>query len=391
MTGDRITILHFSNSLVRGGAEQYILTLLRGLDGQRFRQCLVCTPPVAERMRPDVPPGVELIALELRRPRQWRQALRLSRILRGRRVDILHSHLFYASLFASPLGKLCRVPVILETPHLREHWRTGWKSHYWVDRAVGRCLDGYIAVSQANGRYLTNVKGLPPRKVTVIQNGSDLQRFNPAHVSPPGMRSALGIGEDDPVLVVAARLDHQKGHGVLLEAMPAVRAEFPGVRLVCVGDGSLRSELEARSRALQLEETVRFVGYQSNMADWLALGDATVLPSFYEGLPLIAIESLAAGRPVVATAVDGTPEVVVDGKTGLTVPPGDPARLSEAIRQMLRDAGMRRQMALDGRQWVLERFSQERQVRETGELYIRFWQERTARTAPVPVRAACGR
>jgi glycosyltransferase involved in cell wall biosynthesis len=115
---------------------------------------------------------------------------------------------------------------------------------------------------------------------------------------------------------------------------------------------------------------VRFVGFQSNVADWFALGDLTVLPSFYEGLPLVAIESLAAGRPVVATAVDGTPEVVVHGFTGLTVPPGDSCRLAEAICILLRSPEMRHNFGRQGRQWVETHFKQEKQVRETQGFYI---------------------
>jgi len=117
----RLSILYFSNSLVRAGAEEHVLTLLHGLDRQLFRAHLVCMPEVAEQVRRDLPGDVELTVLRLRRPRQVGAALRLGRLLRAQRIDILHSHLFYASLFASPIGWLCRVPVIIETPHLSEH------------------------------------------------------------------------------------------------------------------------------------------------------------------------------------------------------------------------------------------------------------------------------
>ncbi|PYN14724.1 MAG: hypothetical protein DME05_14400, partial [Candidatus Rokuibacteriota bacterium] len=197
-----------------------------------------------------------------------------------------------------------------------------------VDRIAGRFVDQYIAVSDANRRYLVEEKGLARHKVVVIHNGCDLRRFNPHHRAPAGMRESLGFGASDPVLVVVGRLEPQKGHRVLFDALPAVRAQFPRVRLVCVGEGARRQELEQQVAASGLGDTVRFVGQQANVADWLALADVTVLPSFFEGLPLAAIESLAAGRPMVASAVDGTPEVVVDGATGLTVPPGDAAGLA---------------------------------------------------------------
>jgi glycosyltransferase involved in cell wall biosynthesis len=204
----------------------------------------------------------------------------------------------------------------------------------------------------------------------VIHNGCDLTRFDPTRQAPVALRNSLDFSEGDRILLVVGRLETQKGHRVLLDAMPFVRRRFPAVRLVCVGDGALRGQLEAQAAALGILESVRFVGYRSDMPDWLALADAVVLPSFFEGLPLIAIESLAAGRPMVATAVDGTPEVVVDGKTGLTVPPGDPGLLAEALGRLLGDPGLGRALSRAGRTWVEEHFSQEGQVQRTQDFYL---------------------
>lgn len=366
-----INVLYFSNSLARGGAEEHVLTLLRGLDRGLFQPHIVCTPAVAEMLRPDLPRDVEAIPLCLRRPGDLRAGRRLVKILSERRVDILHSHLFYSSLFASPVGWWCRVPVIVETPHIREAWRHGWlKGRFVVDRLVGRFVDHYIAVSESNARYLTQEKRLPARKVVVIQNGCDLTRFDPSRVVPAGVKRSLGFGVDDPVLVVIARLERQKGHRVLLEALPAVHRQFERARVVCVGDGALRGELEREVANLGLAGSVRFVGYQSDVTDWLALADVVVLPSFFEGLPLVTIEALAAARPVVATAVDGTPEVVVDGKTGLTVPPGDSTRLAGAICRLLGNGELRRALGRAGRRWVEAHFSAERQIQRTQEFYL---------------------
>ena len=153
-------------------------------------------------------------------------------------------------------------------------------------------------------------------------------------------------------------------------ALPEVVREFPQARVLYLGDGILRQELEQQSQQLGLQENVRFLGFRNNVADWLALCDFTVLPSFYEGLPLVAVESLAAGRTMVATAVDGTPEVILNGRTGITVPSGDPQALGAAICSMLRSPALRQRMAEQGRAYVLERFSQERQVCETAEFYL---------------------
>ncbi len=372
MSAERIRIAYFSNAAARGGAEEHILTLLRGLDRDYFQPFLICSPEVAEKLKSDVPVDVPVLPLSLSSPVQLRGAIGLARFLRQNRIHILHSHLFYASLFASPIGWISRVPLIVETPHLRESWRHGWfKGNFLVDRLISRFVDVYIAVSEANGVYLSETKRLPPRKIRVIQNGSDLNRFQPSHRAPMELKLRLGFDKDDPVLLVPARLESQKGHCVLLEALPHVLREFPRVRVVFAGEGTLRKQLEEQTQRLALGQCVRFIGQQSNLEDWLALCDFTVLPSFYEGLPLSAIESLAAGKPMVATSVDGTPEVILDGKTGLIVPTGDPGRLADAILRMLRDPGMRQEMAVAGRLWVLKGFTQKRQLDETESLYIR--------------------
>jgi glycosyltransferase involved in cell wall biosynthesis len=393
MNDGLISVLYFTNVLARGGAEEHILTLLRGLDRSRFRAGLVCPPAVAESMRPDLPEDVKLFPLNLRKPTQLREMRHLAEIIRKERVDILHAHQFMSSLCASPVGKLCGVPVTIETPHLREHWRTGWlKSRFFVDRTVGRFVDLYIAVSEANARYLAEQKGLPRKKIFVIRNGCDLTRFDPRHRAPAGFKERFGFDAGDRILVVLARLEPQKGHRVLLEAWPAVLREFPSARLACLGEGDLHAELESRGRTLGIADSVRFLGRQSNVEDWFAVAEATILPSFYEGLPLVAIESLAAGRPMVATSVDGTPEVIVNGKTGLTVPPGDPKALAAALCRMLRDPEARREMGQAGRQWVAQHFDQRAQIRETQDLYLSALENSVrqpkARRATQPVTAS---
>src|SRR5262249_23267518 len=180
----------------------------------------------------------------------------------------------------------------------------------------GHFVDRYIAVSEANARYLIHEKRLPAKKIRVIHPGSDLGKFKPTHRAPAGLRESVGIQDSDRVIVVVGRLEPQKGHRVLLDAMPAIREAFPHVKLICAGEGSLREELEQRVRALGLENSARFVGYPADVRDWLAIADLTVLPSFYEGLPVTPIESLASGKPVAATAGAGASRAQVGGKNG---------------------------------------------------------------------------
>ena len=377
MNRRRLSIAYFTNTDVRAGVEEHILTLLRGLDRRRFRPFLICPPALIELIQADIPADVEILPLNLVEPSQFGAAWGLARFLRAKRIDVLHSHMFRSSWLASPVGWLCHVPLIVETAHGREDWRRGWlKARFVVDRAVGRFVGAYISVSRGCAEYLVNQKGLPAGKIHVIPNGCDLDRFSGSFGKSAAMRDALGLGNGQPVLVVIGRLEPQKGHAVLLESLVRIRAEFAHVHLVCVGEGSLTDSLKAQTSRLGLTEQVHFAGYQRNPEDWLAMADIAVLPSFYEGMPLVAIEALAAGRAIVATAVDGTSEVVVDGKTGLTVPPGNAAALAEAICRLLRNPAERCALGVAGRQWVLENFSENTQLRRTQELYLRLLGER---------------
>lgn len=380
----KIPLLMFSNLPVRGGAEEHLLMLLRYLDRRLFTLHLVCHSNVADSIAADLPSDVELFSLRFTQFSDVSGAFQLRRILREKGIGILHSHMFWSSMFASPVGRWAGVPVIIETPHVREQWRRGWKASYRIDRVVGGFVDRFIAVSHANARYLVEEKKLRGEQITVIQNGCDLSRFRRDHKPPANMKSELGFHQQDPVLLVNARLHEQKGHRVLLDAMPAVLGEFPNAKLVCLGEGHLRGALEQQIAALNLGASVKLVGYHSNVADWLALVDIVVLPSFYEGLPLVAIEALAAGKPVIATAVDGTPEVIRANETGLLVTAGQSDELAKAIIMLLRDSALGDRLASAGHDFVRRQFTRERQVRETEECYLTEWNRKTGEHRQMP-------
>ncbi len=384
-----LAVMMFANATERAGAEEHTLELLRRLDRRLFRLHLACPDVLLGKYGDDIPKDVHVTPIILDHLSDIRGAIRLARTLRKRKIDVLHSHMFRASLFASPIGKLSGVPVIIETTHVRETWRKGWfKSKFIVDRAVCHLIDHYIAVSEANSRYLIGRKRIPERKVSVIQNGCSIERVDPLRAHPEGIRESLGFSKSDLVLLVMARLEAQKGHRILLQALSLLRTEIPTIRLICLGTGTLKDELIKTVRDLGLEDIVRFVGFRSNVGDWLAAADIGVLPSFYEGLPLTAVETLAAGIPLVATAVDGTPEVVIDGETGHLVPPGDPAAMAEAIGRLARQPELRRKFALAGRDRVLRQFTIQRQVEQTANLYLSEWRRRTRSIVELPRKEA---
>src|SRR5207249_4886191 len=269
-----------------------------------------------------MPVEIEPVAAE-----SWRRRTEVSQLARfidRVRPDIVNPHLFRSVVVAAPLARWHRVPTVVETYHGREAWRHGPIPGSFVpDRLLSRFVTRVIAVSEAARNFLVRVKRYPADKVVVVPNGRDLSALVPGR-DRESARKDLGVDPHTPIVGVVGRLEDQKGHRYLLDAWPAVTRNFPDARLLLVGDGSRREALEAQVKALGIAPSVIFTGFRADVARMLDAIDVLALPSLYEGMPLTAIEAAAMARPVVATAVDGTPEVVEHGVTGFLVPPANP-------------------------------------------------------------------
>lgn len=371
---ERIRVLHFLNSPdTPGGAEEHAYALVQALPPERFEVSIACSSSAYDLFAPLQSNGWRVFRLDLFKPAQLGAMRQLIHILREQRIQVAHGHQFLATLYLAPLAKLAGVPCVIETTHVREAWRKSWiKRSFLVDRLVYRFVDAFIAVSRANRDYLVQQKHCPAGKVTVIYNGRDLRRFRTDTGAGAAIRERLGISPTDKLLVHVGRLEPQKGHADLLAALEIVRHQVPNARLLLVGEGKLLPHLESETKRLGLQSAVIFAGFQSRVEDYLDAADLVVLPSLWEGLPLVAIESAAMGKPIVATAVDGTPEVVLHDQTGLLVPPGDCRELAQALTALLLDDARRRRMGLAARRWAEQRFSLQRQADETAELYARL-------------------
>lgn len=303
---------------------------------------------------------------------QWRDIRQLCHILQQFQPDIIHCHLFRATLVGAPVAWAMRVPVILETYHGREAWRQGGfiKGQFVIDRLVSCCVSHIIAVSGAAARFLTEQKRIPAKKITVIPNGRDLQAFQPGRRVGSAIRKRFQIPASAPVLGVIGRLETQKGHQYLLQALPQICAAFPDTHLLLVGEGSRYTALQDQAKDLGVHTNVIFAQFQRDIPAFLEAMDIVVLPSLHEGLPLTAIEASAMAKPIVATEVDGTPEVVRDGTTGVLVPPAAPDALAKAVLTLLQRPDLAFQYGAAAHAWVRQHFDLQRQVDETERLYL---------------------
>jgi glycosyltransferase involved in cell wall biosynthesis len=365
----RIRLMFALTSPVRGGVEEVVLALLQRLDPDEFRLSLAAPRELLDSFAPDLTDvAVDTLAVQADSWTRRGDVGRLGTFMARVRPDIVNPHLFRSTAFAAPLAKWHGARVV-ETYHGREGWRQGAAAGFFLpDRVISGFVDRVIAVSEAARAFLISGKGYAASKIVVVPNGRDLSVFRPGS-GRERARKDLGLDGAVPLVGVIGRLEAQKGHAYLLEAWPAVTREFPNARLLVVGDGSLRGVLERRAQELGVAASVIFAGFRSDMPRVLDAIDILALPSLYEGMPLTAIEASAMARPVVATCVDGTPEVIRNGRTGHLVPPRDANALTRALLGLLRDPEGAQRMGRAGRDYVLNRFDLDTQVQATARVY----------------------
>jgi glycosyltransferase involved in cell wall biosynthesis len=305
----------------------------------------------------------------------------LARYVRRHRIAILHSTDRPRDAVAcAVLGKLTAARSIIHA-HLKvADWMSGS-----IRKSMAR-VDALIGVSEFVARSLVEY-GYDREKTYAVLNAIDLPRWDP-RLGGGSVRSELGLTPDTPVIACAARLFRGKGQDQLIRALPAVRREFPDVRLLIIGRDdrqamrtSFTEELKGLARELAVSDSVVFTGQRSDMPAVMAAADLFALPSDEEPFGLVFAEAMAMKKPVVALDNGGTPEVVDDGKTGLLSARGDAAALASNILTLLRDSALRARMGEAGRRVVEQRFTAARMAADVGRVYHSIIDQRSAQPA----------
>ncbi|HEY9467701.1 MAG TPA: glycosyltransferase [Vicinamibacterales bacterium] len=361
------TVVHVSDSRQFGGTEQIILDLLAGADRSAWAPTLIHQDDTGARSLATGARAVDVpcLALQLRTGRQGiAQIPQLVSTLRALRPHVIHAHLTdpLSCKFALIAAAFARVPAVVATLQLFMDV-TNVRGRRVQHRVVSATVDRYLAVSQYVASQLQERLHVPAHKVRVVHNAIAVERFDDR--PDDGLRRELTGDARRSLVLTVARLDEQKGHRYLLEAAVAV----PEAVFVLVGDGIERSALETQAHELGVASRIRFLGERHDIARLLASADVFVLPSLYEGLPVTVLEAMAAGTPIVATALGGTSEAVVNGATGILVPPANPAALSAAIRRVLLERDLAARFSAAGRARVATRFSRSAMISAVETVY----------------------
>jgi glycosyltransferase involved in cell wall biosynthesis len=373
----KVSLTYFLNSIALGGMETHAVMLARGIDRDRYdlRVIIPTRPeldPLADDLaRYDIP--THRLTLDGWQPigERWASFWALVRLLRAHGVDVMHQQRTgpFHGEWACLAAKVAGVPVIVATEHQSPPPEISWRTSV-RNAIIDRLVDCIIVVSEASRRQQLAYTGRTPSKVVTIHNGISIQDWYPR---PPAVvvakKRELGLEGATPVVGTVGRLAEQKGLSYFLRMAALLLCDFPAARFVIVGDGPQRDELVALARDLGIADRVIFAGFRTDVPDLMSAFDLFVLASVFEPFGLVLVEAMALEKPVVASRVNGIPEVVADGEAGLLVPPRDPHALAEAAARLLRDQALARRMGQAGRGRVLARFTVEAMAGKTMALY----------------------
>jgi glycosyltransferase involved in cell wall biosynthesis len=301
---------------------------------------------------------------------------RLARLLRRQRIDVLHAHKFGSNVWGTLIGQITRVPVVLAHEHTWSY--EGNPLRRFLDRElVSRAADRFIAVSREDQRRMIEIEHIDPRRTLFIPNG--VVSLPPA--SGRDVRAELGIDPHTPVIGAVGMLRPQKAHHVLVRAAALLAESGADFRVLIVGDGPERANLEQLTAELGLAHTISFLGARTDVPDVLVSLDIAVSCSDFEGSPLAVMEYMDAALPVVATDVGGLPDLIEPGVHGLLVAPKDPPALAAALAELLGDPQRARAMGERGRQRRRAEFDIDVLVGRLEDLYLELLAERARKHA----------
>lgn len=350
----RINVLRVVIGLNQGGVQQGVLNLFRGLDSTRFRPIACAIENDGAIGREIAAEGFDVVVLG-RRKKGWgiRIVRDLTQLIRDRDIAIVHGSSYHPSLFARVAGLLARAPVLISHEHVVfEHRRL---KRCLFSHLVGRATDAHIAVSAAVRDQVVSWYRLDPARVRVIHNGVDPERFAP-RMATAEAKARLGIPRGAFTVMTTCRLDPEKGHRFLFQALePVWRTR--GFHTVVVGTGRGEAEVKAAADTHGLSGGVTFTGLRRDIPDLLAAADVFVSPTLQEGFPNAVLEAMAMARPVVVTDVAGNTEAASHEKDALIVPPSDPEAIRNAVLRLHGDAALRERLGTAARATVLERFT----------------------------------
>lgn len=369
-------ILHIVGDSKYGGGSYIILRLAQMAKQQGWQPAVLTTDPLFQQVLGDhqIPiVALECIWREINPLRDWQGYRRLRAYLTENRYDLVHTHTSKGGFIGRAAAWHAKTPVVVHTVHgFAFHEQSSpWAVRFYagLERIAARWCHRIVTVSEYHLRWALEFGIGTPQQLRAIPNGIEPQRVAP-QVPPETLRQQLQIPSDMRVILTTGRLATQKGLEYLIQAVQRLQAaDLPPFVVLIAGDGPLREALEQQARAAGVAERVRFLGFWKAVGDLLAIADLVALPSLWEGLSIALLEAMAAGKPIITTAIGSNLEATANGSAAKLVPPKDPCALADILREWLLHPEQARPYANAARQRFLEHYTEERMLEQYRQLY----------------------
>jgi len=373
---DKIKLLRIVSNLGIGGVQKRMVSLLPKLDKERY-SIIVCSFKPGELQNRLEQSEIPVRIVSRRFKFDPVCIYKLRSIMKKENIDIVHTHCHKPNTTGRLAAKLAGVPVVITNEHNVDSWKSNWQ--LTLDRRLATYSDRIIAVSEAVKNFYVENANIPADKFEVIYNGVDLDFWQNNILSQETIaekKTKLGLSQDDKVIVNIGRLHPQKGHEYLFRAVRKIIPRMKNLKFLIVGDGSMKDSLELLSERLGIKKYVIFTGKRDDIKDILCFSDISVLSSIREGFSNVILESMACGKPVIATDVGGNNEIIIDGENGFIVPSRDEDTLADKILALASSEELTERMGLAARETV-KKFSLKRMVDKTEQLYEKLMDKKT--------------
>jgi glycosyltransferase involved in cell wall biosynthesis len=362
---NRINILYLIATLDVGGAERQLVELVKRLDRNKFNPIVCCLTrggPLEDELKET---KIKYFILGKKFKFDFSVIFKLIPILKQKNIHILHTWLFTSNSLGRIAGLVAKTPIIVTSERGVDVWKN--KMYLLLDWFLAHFTDKIVCVSEGVNIFYQKYAGIPLDKLVTIYGG--VEGVEKVNVSIDGKKKEFGFKKNSTVITTVGHLIYYKGIKYLLFSIPKIVREFPTARFLIVGEGIEENKLKKLAGKLNIRENIIFAGLRKDIKEILSITDIFVLPSLIEGLSNAVMEAMLAEKPVVATHIPGNDELVVDGKTGILVPPRDTDSLASAIINILGNPEEGKKMGINGRKRVKKYFSIDETVRKTEELY----------------------
>lgn len=372
-------VLHIITELVVGGAQDNTLLMVEKHNKKRFKVMLASSSggELEDRVKNSQAKVVffKYLQREINIYKDCLAFIEIFKHIKKNKYDIVHTHSSKAGILGRLAAKLAGVPIIIHTIHsfpFHDYMSSVRRRFYiFLEKLAAIFTDKLITVSNLNKNKAIKCGIANPSKFVTVYSGIDLHKFN-VNIDIKGKKRELNIPLDIPIVGMIGRLSPQKAPQYFIKAAAQVAKIIPEAKFLLVGDGILRKELENLANELHASPSIIFMGTRSDVPEILSLLDVFALSSLWEGLGRALTEAMIMGIPVVATDVDGVPELVKNGETGLLVPPKNSSALAQAIITLLKDRKRAKEMGEAARKRVVPIFSAELMVKKIEDIYEEF-------------------